>query len=189
MPNPVPSNWTPKPRRPGRPGPSAPKMPAAIPPQAPHSPCSGQTPSTSSIFQRFWVSVNMTRTARRQSTPMASAPSGCIRSEPAQIATRPASGPLCTKPGSLRPATSAASVPPDHRHQRVHGDQAGDLVDASAPHHVEAEPADGEDPCAQGQEGNVGRRMRRDTAVLAVAAGGARPAAARQPAPIQPPMA
>lgn len=28
-------------------------------PHAPHSPCSGQTPSTSSIFQRFWVSVNI----------------------------------------------------------------------------------------------------------------------------------
>ncbi len=36
-----------------------PKMPAAMPPQAPHRPCSGHTPSTSSIFQRFWVSVNM----------------------------------------------------------------------------------------------------------------------------------
>jgi hypothetical protein len=35
-----------------------PKMPAAMPPQAPHRPCSGQTPSTSSIFQRFCVSVN-----------------------------------------------------------------------------------------------------------------------------------
>ncbi len=35
-----------------------------------------------------------------------------MTSEPAQIATSPASGPLWTKPGSLRPATSAAIVPP-----------------------------------------------------------------------------
>ena len=35
-----------------------------------------------------------------------------MTSEPAQIATRPASGPLCTKPGSLRPANIAAIVPP-----------------------------------------------------------------------------
>ena len=35
-----------------------------------------------------------------------------MTSEPAHTATSPASGPLWTKPGSLRPATSAASVPP-----------------------------------------------------------------------------
>ena len=35
-----------------------------------------------------------------------------MTSEPAHTATSPASGPLCTKPGSLRPAASAASVPP-----------------------------------------------------------------------------
>ena len=35
-----------------------------------------------------------------------------MTSEPAQTATSPASGPLWTKPGSLRPATNAASVPP-----------------------------------------------------------------------------
>ena len=34
-----------------------PKMPHASPPHAPHRPCSGHTPSTSSIFQRFCVSV------------------------------------------------------------------------------------------------------------------------------------
>ena len=44
--------------------------------------------------------------------PTTSAPSGCIRSEPAHTATRPASGPLCTKPGSFLPSSRAASVPP-----------------------------------------------------------------------------
>ena len=44
--------------------------------------------------------------------PVAAAPIGCITSEPAHTATSPASGPLCTKPGSLRPAINAASVPP-----------------------------------------------------------------------------
>nr|WP_295675916.1 FMN-binding negative transcriptional regulator [uncultured Mucilaginibacter sp.] len=32
-----------------------------MPPQAPHRPWRGQTPSTSSIFQRFWVRVNITQ--------------------------------------------------------------------------------------------------------------------------------
>ncbi len=44
--------------------------------------------------------------------PVASAPIGCIRSEPAHTATNPASGPLCRKPGSLRPISSDAMVPP-----------------------------------------------------------------------------
>src|SRR3990172_8117937 len=44
--------------------------------------------------------------------PTTSAPTGCITSDPAHTATNPASGPLFTKPGSLRPAKSAASVPP-----------------------------------------------------------------------------
>ena len=35
-----------------------------------------------------------------------------MMSEPAHTATRPASGPLYVKPGSLRPANQAASVPP-----------------------------------------------------------------------------
>jgi hypothetical protein len=83
-----------------------------MPPQAPHRPCSGQTPSTSSIFQRFCVSVNITTNRPPATPPVTSAPIGCIRSEPAQTATSPASGPLCTKPGSFLPATSATSVPP-----------------------------------------------------------------------------
>ncbi len=91
---------------------SLPKMPAASPPQAPHRPCSGHTPSTSSIFQRFCVSVNITTNSTPATPPTTSAPSGCITSEPAHTATSPASGPLCTKPGSLRPAASAATVPP-----------------------------------------------------------------------------
>src|SRR5688572_20981067 len=44
---------------------------------------------------------------------MKSAPMGWTTSEPAQMATSPASGPLCTKPGSFLPTASAASVPPD----------------------------------------------------------------------------
>lgn len=34
-----------------------PKIPHATPPQTPHSPCSGQTPRTSSIFQRTCAAV------------------------------------------------------------------------------------------------------------------------------------
>src|SRR5450830_134338 len=89
-----------------------PKMPAAIPPHAPHKPCSGHTPSTSSIFQRFCVQVNITTNIPPATAPTTSAPIGCIRSDPAHTATNPASGPLCTKPGSFLPAHNAASVPP-----------------------------------------------------------------------------
>ena len=44
--------------------------------------------------------------------PITNAPIGCTTSEPAQIATRPAKGPLCKKPGSFFPAKLAAKVPP-----------------------------------------------------------------------------
>ena len=89
-----------------------PKIPAAIPPHKPHKPCKGQTPSTSSIFHLFCVSVNITTNTPPAIPPTTNAPSGCIKSEPAHTATRPASGPLCRKPGSFLPKTSAASVPP-----------------------------------------------------------------------------
>ena len=69
-------------------------MPQAMPPQAPHRPCSGHTPSTSSIFQRFCVSVNIHTKIAPATPPVTSAPIGCITSEPAQTATSPASGPL-----------------------------------------------------------------------------------------------
>ena len=43
---------------------------------------------------------------------MNNAPIGCTISEPAQIATKPANGPLCRKPGSFLPIKFAANVPP-----------------------------------------------------------------------------
>ncbi len=43
----------------------------------------------------------------------------------------------------------------DHCHQGVDGNQAGDPLYALCRHHVKAEPADGEDPGAQRQEGDV----------------------------------
>ena len=147
-----------------------PKMPAAIPPHAPHRPCSGQTPSTSSIFQRFCVTVNITTNSTPATTPVASAPSGCIRSEPAQIATSPASGPLCTKPGIVAPGNQRAERAAGHRHQRIDRHQAADLVDGLRGHHVEAEPADRQYPRAEREKRNARRRMRRDPAFLAVAA-------------------
>ena len=58
-----------------------------------------------------------------------------------------------------------------HGHEGVEGHQAGNLVQALGAHDVEAEPADDEDPGAQGQEGNGGRRMGAgDAAILVVAA-------------------
>ena len=44
--------------------------------------------------------------------PVTKAPKGCITSDPAHTATKPAKGPLCTKPGSFLPITNAAKVPP-----------------------------------------------------------------------------
>ena len=44
--------------------------------------------------------------------PVMKAPIGCMMLEPAHIATKPAKAPLCTKPGSFRPASSAARMPP-----------------------------------------------------------------------------
>src|SRR3954471_2594968 len=145
----------------------SPKMPAAMPPHAPHSPCNGQTPSTSSIFQRFWVTVNINTNRKPAMSPVAKPPSGCMRSDPAQIATSPASGPLCTKPGSLRPAISAPMVPPAIA-IKVYRDKAADLVDGLRRHDVEAEPAYSENPRAQRQKRNAGRWMSRNPPFLAV---------------------
>src|SRR3569623_11636 len=88
------------------------KPPPVSPPPAPHNPCKGHTPSTSSIFHLFWVTMNIHTNNAPAIAPVARAPSGCIRSEPARTATRPASGPLWMRPGSLRPSTRAGSVPP-----------------------------------------------------------------------------
>ena len=56
-----------------------------------------------------------------------------------------------------------------HGHQRIHGHQTGDFVQRLRAHHVEAEPAHGEDPGAQRQERDVGGRVGAHAAVLAVA--------------------
>ena len=56
-----------------------------------------------------------------------------------------------------------------HGHQGIHGDQARYLVQRLRTHHIEAKPADREHPGTQRQERDAGRRMGRDSAVLAVA--------------------
>ena len=45
--------------------------------------------------------------------------------------------------------------PAHHRHQRVHRDQSTDTVNGLRRHHIEAKPADGEDPGTEGQKGYV----------------------------------
>jgi hypothetical protein len=53
-----------------------------------------------------------------------------------------------------------------HGHQRVHRHQAGDLVEHLRAHDVEAEPADGEHPGAEREEGDARGRVRGNAAVL-----------------------
>ncbi|MCY1402457.1 hypothetical protein D9M71_175990 [compost metagenome] len=108
----LPSSWLARLTPPNPPSAVWPKIPQAMPPHTPHNPCSGQTPRTSSIFQRFCAAMKHQTNNIPAMAPVARAPIGCIRSEPAQTATKPASGPLCRKPGSLRPTSKAATVPP-----------------------------------------------------------------------------
>src|SRR3569833_621774 len=91
---------------------SLPKMPAATPPHTPQRPCSGHTPNTTSMRHLLSVSMKAKTNLTPATAPVTSAPTGCLRSEPALIATWPACGPLCTKPGALRPTNRAACTPP-----------------------------------------------------------------------------
>ena len=111
-PNAVPNNCAVRLTPPRPPSDWAPKIPAAMPPQVPHKPCKGHTPSTSSMRHLFWVKVNITTKMPPATAPTTSAPMGCIKSEPAHTATKPAKGPLCTKPGSFLPSSKATKVPP-----------------------------------------------------------------------------
>ncbi len=143
---------------------------AAIPPHAPHSPCSGHTPSTSSTFQRFWVSVNM-----KTNSPPAMSPgrqradrvhhvgAGADRDQPGERT-------VVHEARIVASRNQRAERAARHRHQRIHRDQAADLVDRLRRHHVEAEPADGQDPRAEREKGNARRRVRGNAAVLVVAA-------------------
>ena len=58
-----------------------------------------------------------------------------------------------------------------HGHQRVDGHEARDLVQGLRTHHVETEPAHSQDPGAEREEGDAGRRMRAHGAIAAVAVG------------------
>ncbi len=61
------------------------------------------------------------------------------------------------------------SRPADHGHQRVQRHQTTDARQALGAHHVEAEPADDQDPGTQRQEGNV-RGWKGDQSAFAIAA-------------------
>ena len=56
-----------------------------------------------------------------------------------------------------------------HGHERIHRDQARDLVDGLRAHHVESEPAHRQHPCAEREEGNAGGRERDDAPVFRIA--------------------
>ena len=60
---------------------------------------------------------------------------------------------------------SAAS----HGHEGVHGDQAVHLVQRLCAHDIEAKPADCQNPGAQGEERDIGRRMGGNAAFFVIA--------------------
>ena len=78
--------------------------------------------------------------------------------------------PVVHEPGIVPADDEGGDRAAGHREQRVDGDEPRDLVDGLRAHHVEPEPADGEDPGAEREEGDRRRRMRRDAALLRVAA-------------------
>ena len=102
----------------------SPKMPQAMPPHRPHSPCSGHTPSTSSIFHLLLASWN-TYTKMTPATPpttqradrMHHVRAGAHRDQAGQRAVVDEA--RIAVAGDQRGDDAAA-----HGHQRVDGDEA-----------------------------------------------------------------
>ena len=189
MPSSVPISWHRSVTPPSPPSACAPKMPQAMPPHAPHRPCSGHTPSTSSIFQRFCVSVNSTTKMRagdgagdERADRMHHVGAGADRDQPGE---RPVVHEARVVAAEQRRGQRAAR----HRHQRVHRDQAGDLVDRLRAHHVEAEPADRQHPGAEREERNARRRMRADAGPSLRSGRVRAPSSSTAVSPTQPPTA
>ncbi len=133
-------------------------------------PCSGQTPSTSSIFHLFCVSVNILTKMAPATPPTTSAPervhqvgAGAHRHEARQR-------PVVDEAGVV-PAhdASATSVPPTIAISELTATRPEILSMRLRAHHVEAEPAHAQHPRAQRQERNVRRRVRAQRAVAPVA--------------------
>ena len=119
--------------------------------------------------------------------PVTSAPIGCITSEPAQIATNPASAPLCTKPGSLPPRHERRKDAAAHRHQRIHRDETGEGFEILRAYNVEAEPADAQQPRTHRQPRD--RRWRRTDRAAAIVASDTGPSCSIAANAAQPPKA
>ena len=128
-------------------------MPHAMPPHSPHSPCSGHTPSTSSIFQVVGRDLeHCTKmhagdgAGRQRADRMHQVGARANRDEAGQRAVVHEARIVAAD--EQRRDDAAA-----HGHQRVHGDEAGDALEALRAHHVEAEPADAQQPRAHGEPG------------------------------------
>src|SRR6266508_3071293 len=78
----VPTSCEPNATPPRPPSVLLPKIPAARPPHVPQIPCKGQTPTTSSIFSRFCVSVNSQTNSTPAIVPPAIASSEFIATSP-----------------------------------------------------------------------------------------------------------
>ena len=125
-PMPTPISWATTLTPPSRPAPCCRRCPPRLPPQVPHRPCSGHTPSTSSIFHLS--AEGEQHDEDRPATPP-------VTSEH-QRASGGAWHTATTRPGGV--VDEARVVPAEcqrhqraahHRQQRVHRHQAGDLVD------------------------------------------------------------
>ena len=144
-----------------------------MPPHSPHSPCSAHTPSTSSIFHLLVEIWNICTKMAPATPPTTSAPSGmhdvgagAHRDEAGERAVVHEAR-IVVADDQRRDDAAA------HGHQRVDGDEAGDRLEPLRAHHVEAEPADAQQPGAHGQPRD--RRRRRAPMPPLVVAAEARP--------------
>ena len=148
----------------------SPKMPQAMPPHRPHRPCSGHTPSTSSICHLVGRRLEHVdeddagdAADDQRADRMHHVGAGAHGDEAGQRAVVDEA--WIAVAGDQRRKDAAA-----HRHQRVDGDEAASpsCSDLRA-HHVEAEPADAQQPRAHGEPRDR-RRRDADGAALVVAA-------------------
>jgi hypothetical protein len=162
MPSTVPISCDMKLTPPSPPRDALPKMPAASPPNAPHKPC--KRPHAEHV-------VDLPAILGQGEHPDEQATSQAASDQCAQRVHEIGAGAngdqssqraVMHEAGVIAPGDECGQGAANHGHQRVHGNQAADLVQRLGAHHVETEPADGEYPGPQREEGNARWRVGRD---------------------------